>query len=81
MPTNYQTRWFCSACQREWVDAVAWKPEDGCPACRSTAIEQVTYAPVFPGSDIPREKAAEIAAEPAAVAVPERNWAVELSES
>lgn len=52
-----QTRWTCTDCRREWVDAL-WtvqnRPWDraGCPACGSSSIQQVTYEPVFPGADI-----------------------------
>jgi len=50
-----QTRWFCSTCKREWVHARHWLPQEGCPGCRSAAIQPVTYTPVFPGADIPRD--------------------------
>lgn len=73
-----QIRWYCRACTREWVYAYHWTPAQGCPACRSAAIEQVTYQPVFLGADIPRDGTTQMTDEPIAVDA-ERNWAVELS--
>jgi len=52
------TRWFCSACTREWVDAWQWAPTQGCPACASPAIGRVEFTPAIPGLDIPRERVA-----------------------
>ncbi len=56
-----QRRWFCQACQREWLPganaagANQWTPEQGCPGCRSAAIAEVQYQSAFAGGDIPRE--------------------------
>ena len=55
-----QIRWLCRTCQREWLPgtnaagANPWHPDDGCPGCRSAAIEEVEYQSAFPGADIPR---------------------------
>jgi hypothetical protein len=52
-----QTRWFCAACRRQWVDppktaiGVAF---DGvaCPACASTRITLHRFSGEFPGADL-----------------------------
>lgn len=49
-----QTRWFCHSCAIEWIYAVDWAPEMGCPSCQSAQIERITYRPAWPGGDIPR---------------------------
>lgn len=57
-----QRRWFCRTCLREWLGHSAagadpWYPEQGCPGCHGSQIEQVEYRPRFPGGDIPRDAA------------------------
>jgi hypothetical protein len=72
------TRWHCATCAREWVYAHHWSPEQGCPGCHSSQVTQVTYQPLFPGGDLPRDP---VAPTPPAVVIveEERNWAIELS--
>ncbi len=83
-------RWVCRDCEREWLYAHHWTPEQGCPACRSMQVEQVTYQAAFPGADVPRSGATEMSAvapvapvvqkpPTALIADEERNWAIELS--
>jgi len=72
------TRWHCDNCDREWVYAHCWSPEDGCPGCHSLDIAQVTYQAEFPGGDLPRADAPPITP-PVIVVEEERNWAIELS--
>ena len=57
-----QRRWFCRTCLREWLGHSAagadpWYPEQGCPGCHGSQIEQVEYRPQFPGGDMPRDTA------------------------
>jgi len=58
-----QTRYLCPTCKIEFVDGgwvlinnqgSRWKVEDGCIRCHS-AVERITFKPVVPGLDIPRE--------------------------
>lgn len=55
------TRWFCHTCRREWVFALSWQPEDGCPGCHGSQVEHVTYTAAFPGGDLPRSRAEQLA--------------------
>lgn len=47
-----QKRWRCIDCLRQWVYATNWEADQGCPLCKSSRIEFVTYDAVFAGADI-----------------------------
>ena len=67
--TDYQRRWMCRECKREWVEptyhfvnsapcSITGNPKGvNCPVCGSPEIQEVLFKPYFPGLDIDRENA------------------------
>jgi hypothetical protein len=66
-----QTRWFCEACRRQWID----RPSDAiggtfdgraCPGCGSAQITLHQFVPGFPGADLEMGSTPTLVMEPPA---------------